>query len=51
MEFIPTVEIIIKKEEEEEMEDKTEMVDCGDGEISLKADPSLVKSEVDPLNG
>jgi len=44
------VEIIVKMEEEEEMEDETNMVDCGDSETSFKEESSLsVKAEVDPL--
>ena len=51
MESNLAMECIAKKEEEEEMEYKTEMVDCGDEETVVKADPSLIKTEVDPLTG
>ena len=51
MESNLAMECMAKTEEDEEMEFKTEMVDCGDGETIVKADPSLVKTEVDPLTG
>ena len=44
--------ITVKKEEEnEQMEDETEMVDCGTGGTSFKEDMSMIKPEVDPLAG
>ena len=49
MDSNPLVEITLKTEEEIQV--KTEMVDCGDEEISFKADPSLIKEELDPLTG